>query len=149
VSSPKSILLSTDFSDPAEAAFHLAYSLARDRQARLIVLHVIPPPLCHGEVLARMPPDSYYQQMKEWLYRLQEPGGTVEIDYRLKEGDPCAVIVQTAVDVDCDLIVMGTHGRTGLSRAVLGSVAEQVLRRSPCPVLTIRMPSSKCVAAPR
>jgi len=54
--------------------------------------------------------------------------------------DPAGEILRLAAEVECDLIVLGTHGRTGLGRVLLGSVAEQVLRRAPCPVLTVKMP---------
>jgi nucleotide-binding universal stress UspA family protein len=136
------ILHLTDFSDCAEAAFHLACSLARERSLRLIVLHVVPPPLCHGELLTRQPPDSYYRQMEEWLRRLRADNTGIDIHIRLEDGDPCEVILRTAEEDHCDLIVLGTHGRTGLSRAILGSIAEQVLRRASCPVLTMRTPST-------
>jgi nucleotide-binding universal stress UspA family protein len=132
------ILHPTDFSDCAEAAFHLACSLARERSARLIVLHVVPPPLCHGELLTRQPPDSYYDQMAQWLRRLRDANTGFDIHIRLEDGDPCEMILRTAEQDACDLIVLGTHGRTGLSRAILGSIAEQVLRRASCPVLTVR-----------
>jgi nucleotide-binding universal stress UspA family protein len=132
------ILHPTDFSDCAETAFHLACALARERSLRLIVLHVVPPPLCHGELLTRQPPDSYYRQMEEWLRRLRAKTTGVDVRICLEDGDPCEVILRTAEEEHCDLIVLGTHGRTGLPRAILGSIAEQVLRRAPCPVLTMR-----------
>jgi universal stress protein A len=56
------------------------------------------------------------------------------------EGDPAEMILRVAEEVHADLIVMGTHGRTGLSRLLMGSVAEQVVRRAPCPVLTMKAP---------
>ena len=58
----------------------------------------------------------------------------------MKEGDPATEILQFAQQIKCDLIVMGTHGRTGLGRLFLGSVAEQVLRKAPCAVLTVKTP---------
>ena len=134
----RTILHPTDFSERSESAFHLACSLARDQRARLIVLHVIPPPVCHGEVVARQQPNGYREQMDNWLQRLQAPGSGVEIDHRLTDGEPYAEILRVAEDDSCDLIVMGTHGRTGLGRLLMGSVAEQVLRRASCPVLTVK-----------
>jgi nucleotide-binding universal stress UspA family protein len=68
---------------------------------------------------------------------------TVGIETILEDGHPDKQIVQTAKDEGCSLIVMGTHGRTGLSRLLMGSVAEHVLRHATCPVLTVRMPLSK------
>jgi len=60
------------------------------------------------------------------------------VEHRLGEGDPATVILEVAEETGAGLIVMGTHGRTGLGRLVMGSVAEQVLRTAPCPVLTVR-----------
>jgi nucleotide-binding universal stress UspA family protein len=141
----RTILHPTDFSDRSEGAFHLACSLARHHGARLIVLHVIPPPICHGEVVARQQPDGYREQMWDWLSRLQPPDPGVDIDHRLTDGDPAAEILRVAQDDCCDLIVMGTHGRTGLGRLLMGSVAEQVVRKASCPVLTVKAPlPEKC-----
>src|SRR5262249_48839479 len=64
------------------------------------------------------------------------------IEYRLSEGDPAVEIIRLAAEVKANLIVMGTHGRTGLGRLMMGSVAEAVLRRAPCPVLTLKAPFS-------
>jgi nucleotide-binding universal stress UspA family protein len=72
----------------------------------------------------------------------------VEAERRLEEGDPVEAILRVAEEIGADLIVMGTHGRTGLSRLFMGSVAEQVLRRAPCPVLTLKSPFAATVAAP-
>jgi len=136
------ILHPTDFSEPAAEAFKLACSLARDHRARLLLLHVIPPPLTHGEVLARAAPDSYRDQLWRELEHIKTLETTVEIETRLVEGHPHKEIVQTAKEEGCDMIVMGTHGRKGLSRLLMGSVAEHVLRHATCPVLTLRMPLS-------
>jgi nucleotide-binding universal stress UspA family protein len=144
----RSILHPTDFSECSEAAFHLACSLARDHRARLIVLHVIPPPESHSEVVARQQPNGYREQMCDRLYRLQAPGSGVDIDHRLTDGEPFAEILRVAEDDSSDLIVMGTHGRTGLPRLLMGSVAEQVVRRASCPVLTVKTPFPEPVSAP-
>jgi nucleotide-binding universal stress UspA family protein len=144
----QTILYPTDFSERSESAFHLACSLARDHGARLIVLHVIPPPVSHGEVVARQQPNGYREQMCNWLYRLQAPGAGVDINHRLTDGEPYAEILRVAQDDSCDLIVMGTHGRTGLRRLLMGSVAEQVVRRASCPVLTVKTPFAEPVSAP-
>ena len=143
----RTILHPTDFSERSESAFHLACSLARDHGAQLIVLHVIPPPVSHGEVVARQQPNGYREQMCDWLHRLQAPRSGVEIDHRLTDGEPHAEILRVAEDDRCDLIVMGTHGRTGLPRLLMGSVAEQVVRRAPCPVLTVKGALSTAAAA--
>jgi universal stress protein A len=138
VSTIQTILHPTDFSERSESAFHLACLLARDHGARLIVLHVIPPPVSHGEVVARQQPNGYREQMCDWLHGLQAPGSGVDIDHRLTDGEPYAEILRVAEDDSCDLIVRGTHGRTSLARLLMGSVAEQVVRRTSCPVLTVK-----------
>jgi nucleotide-binding universal stress UspA family protein len=148
VSRIRTILHPTDFSERSESAFHLACSLARDHGARLIVLHVIPPPVSHSEVVARQQPNGYRERLCDWLHRLQAPDSGVEIDHRLTDGEPYAEILRVAEDDSCDLIVMGTHGRTGLPRLLVGSVAEQVLRRASCPVLTVKFPFPEPVTAP-
>jgi nucleotide-binding universal stress UspA family protein len=134
------ILHPTDLSEPAEYAFKLACSLARDHGAQLLVLHVIPPPLTHGEMLARAVPDSYRDQLWRELERIKPPDAAVQVERLLEEGHPAKEIVQAAKENGCDLIVMGTHGRAGLRRLLLGSVAEAVLRQAACPVLTVKLP---------
>jgi len=144
----KTILYATDFSECSESAFHLACSLARDHGARLIVLHVIPPQAFHCDVVPRHQPNGYREQMGNWLYRLQAPDSGVDIDHRLADGDPCTAILRVAQDNSCDLIVMGTHGRTGLNHLLMGSVAEHVVRRASCPVLTVKTPFTESVSTP-
>jgi nucleotide-binding universal stress UspA family protein len=133
------ILHPTDFSDEAAVAFRLACSLAKEHRAELLVLHVIPPPVAWGEEVARRDPDSYEEQLwNEYLLPMQSSEPGVVLTRRMEEGVPEEVIVRVAAEWGSDLIVLGTHGRQGLSRLLLGSVAEHVLRIAPCPVLTIR-----------
>lgn len=146
----KSILHPTDFSKPSEYAFRMACSLARDHGSRLVLLHVSPPPIVVGEWVPPMPSDEYEEECKEKLWQLfrdleaKEPHlRDLRVETRIIEGAPAPVIVKLAEDGECDMIVMGTHGRTGLTRLLLGSVAEQVLRRAPCPVLTVKAPPAE------
>jgi nucleotide-binding universal stress UspA family protein len=135
------ILHPTDFSDHSLCAFRVACALARDYNALLIVLHVdYLPAALYGDVIAPPRPEGYEARLREQLYgmRATEPGTRVE--YRLNEGHPVSEILGVADEVGADLIVMGTHGRTGLGRLLLGSVAEQVSRKARCPVLTVRKP---------
>jgi len=136
------ILHPTDFSDQAQHAFAAACSLARDHGSRLIVLYVrAPAVVAYGELgpvvtdLVWTPAD-----VKAGLagFHLPDPG--VEVEYRVAEGEPAAEIVGQARVLGANLIVMGTHGRTGLGRLLMGSVAEAVLRRAPCPVLSLKSP---------
>src|SRR5262249_12163359 len=104
-------------------------------------LHVLTRPVIgYGEGV--IPPDTEVirEEAKEQLDRLAIPGGGVVADRRLAEGDPANVILHIARETHADLIVMGTHGRTGLSRLLMGSVAEQLVRRASSPVLTVTSP---------
>jgi universal stress protein A len=134
------ILHPTDFSPQAAAAFEVACALARDKGARLMVLHVVTPPVVYGELVARRQ-DGYWDELNAELRRVKPADPVVRMQYRLEDGDPAEVIVSTAETDGCDVIVMGTHGRSGLGRVLMGSVAEQVIRKGPCPVLTVRSPA--------
>ena len=129
----ETILHPTDFSERSGHALQLACSLARDHGARLIVLHVMPVPLVQEKRL-------YREEMASELNWLGASDAQVRVEHRLEEGDAATQILRVAQETGCDLIVLGTHGRTGLGRLLMGSVAEQVLRTATCPVLTVRAP---------
>jgi nucleotide-binding universal stress UspA family protein len=135
------ILHPTDFSERSAHAFQLACALARDYGARLVVLHVaMPPTIAYGEGI--LPPDSHLlsQEAKEQLDRLEVPQANVRAERRFEEGDPPTEILRVAQEINADLVIMGTHGRTGLGRLLMGSVAEQIVRKATCPVLTVTTP---------
>lgn len=136
----RTILHPTDFSEQSNYALRLACALARDHGARLILLHVASPPtaIYGGDVLVPLPPESHDEE-KQRLDRLEVPD-TVSTERRLVEGDAATEILYVAEKTGADLIVMGTHGRTGLARFLMGSVAEQIVRKGPCPVLTVKTP---------
>ncbi len=135
----KTILFATDFSPASNVAFEVAAALARDYKSHMIALHVIEPVhMGFSEYTAYVGPDEDKGLALAKLNAIKAPSPRVTLEYRLLEGDPAAVIAETAEEVGADLVVAGTHGRTGLTRLVMGSVAEEVLRRAPCPVLTIR-----------
>ena len=142
------ILCPTDFSPPATAAFKLACELARDHQARVTLLHV-PHPLQSYDQLAESRRPGFRDELRAELNRLRPPDSGVAVTYLILEGDPAEVIVDVAREHGCDLIVMGTHGRGGLGRLVLGSVAEQVIRHAPCPVLTVKGPRPAAESPPQ
>ncbi len=148
------ILHPTDFSERSNYAFRLACSLARDHGARLVILHVWLPPsgaLAAGEVAIPLRPEDYPPgALEEQLRRLQAPDPAVDVEHRLEQGNAPVEIIEVARETNCDLIVMGTHGRTGLGRLLMGSVAEQVMRKAPCPVLTVKapFPSAESVSEP-
>ena len=144
----KTILHPTDFSEQARYGFQMACALARDYGARLLVCHVYqPPPVVYGEFgVAPPPPGEAPESLRAQLARIRPAEGEVDVQHYLLEGDAAEEIVELARDSLCDLIVMGTHGRTGLGRLLMGSVAEQVMRRAPCPVLTIKAPIEAALA---
>ncbi|HLW66191.1 MAG TPA: universal stress protein [Gemmataceae bacterium] len=141
----KNILYATDFSPPSEYAFKMACSLAQDYGAKLLVLHVLEEPKpFYGGVMTPPPPESPSEPVrKETEIKLQElrpTNSAVAVERALVVGDAGPAITQMAETRKADLIVLGTHGRTGFGRLMLGSVAEEVLRHAPCPVLTLKSP---------
>ncbi len=142
----KKILCPTDFSDLSLEALRFAGELASTFHAELHLLHVF-----EGYENIVLNPDLAMTRMAEWMPKLRElcreklaalPGApddkSLHIVRANREGSAVAEIVDYARRHAIDLIVIATHGRTGLSHLVLGSVAENVIRRAPCPVWTIR-----------
>ncbi len=140
---PRLLLHPTDFSDYSTRAFSIAVGLARQHRATIVVLHVAdtlgPENVTYGEAVSQLEPEGYRQRLQADLRRVALPDEAgVPVQHLLVEGEPAAEIVRVAREHQCDLIVMGTHGRTGLQRLLMGSIAEQVMRRAPCPVLTVK-----------
>ncbi len=141
----RTVLHPTDFSEHSDAAFRLACSLTRDYRARLIVLHVLERPLLvYGGVMTAPPPPppsaEERRSAQEQLHKIKPPDPAIGVEHLLEEGDPATAVLQVAQERQCDLIVMGSHGRTGLGRLLMGSVAERIVRNAHCPVLTVRLP---------
>lgn len=135
----KKILFPTDFSHLSDAAMEEATSLARDRGAKLIIVHVEEPPAAYGggEMYYGLPdPDD--QALREMLAAVKPTDENIQYEHRLLTGDPASEVVRLAEEENVDLIIMATHGRTGLMRFLMGSVAEAIVRRSPCPVMTFK-----------
>ena len=149
----RTILHPTDFSVCSQEAFELAGMLARSVGARLIVVHVVPQAVQvlgpQSGIPARaadaMEADlqDYKREMKEKLHELQDRRHQIALEHALCEGDAAAEILRTARNRDCDLIVLGTHGRSGLAHVLLGSVAEEVARNAPCPTVMVRVPEER------
>jgi nucleotide-binding universal stress UspA family protein len=137
----RKILVPTDFSEYSQAALEMATSLARGRGAEITVLHVqqLPVALGGGELYHLADPDD--REIKQLLTAVVPTDPSVPCQHRLVLGDPGSSILQVAEEEGVDLIVMPTHGRTGLSRLLMGSVAEQVVRKAKCPVLTVKVPA--------
>jgi nucleotide-binding universal stress UspA family protein len=144
------ILHPTDFSECSGRAFEMACELARDYHAKLLVQHVRQPAVAiHGEAIVfpvERPGEAEAAHNRLHAVQPNEPG--IAVEHHLMTGDPVSEIVDLASKKKCDLIVMGTHGRSGLSRLILGSVAELVLRKAPCPVLMVKPPSPPSVTEP-
>ena len=137
----RTILHPTDFSDRAGYGFQMACALARDYGARLIVLHVVAPSLvAYGEGVVPPNPEEVRAEAQAQLDRLPAPRPDVRAERLLTEGGAVEEILRVAQEVHADLIVMGTHGRTGLERLLMGSVAEKVMRESACSVLVVKLP---------
>ena len=137
----KKIIFPTDFSTGADAALETAVSLARDTGATLIVVHVEEPPTHYGHGYCYYGPlDPSALQIRDMLEEVVLKVTSVACERRLITGKPAESIVKLAEDEEADMIVMGTHGRTGFARILMGSVTETVVRQAPCPVLTFKLP---------
>jgi len=141
---PKTILVPTDLSDGAEEALDFALELAGRLGATVHLLNVIGIPALGvpelGVALTSNVIDGMVRDNQVALEKLadRKRGGAPIGEVLLRTGDARDAICQAAKEVHADLIVMGTHGRRGVTRALLGSVTESVIRQSPCPVLTVR-----------
>lgn len=139
------ILVSTDFSPCARAAWRLALRLARALGSELVLVHVIVRGTIWGESpfnadrmreLFGDPDRRAERELDEWAAEARAAG--LRVGMHVREGPAHEEIVALARDRAADLIVIGTHGRGGAKRALLGSVADKVVRLAPCPVLTVR-----------
>jgi nucleotide-binding universal stress UspA family protein/quercetin dioxygenase-like cupin family protein len=143
------ILHPTDFSENSRYAFQTACALARDNRATLLVLHVMMPSV--SPVQGAPPPDplrpAESQGVLASLPWPQSSDPQIRVEHRLAEGDAVEEVLRLSEALGCDLIVMGTHGRTGLGRLLTGSVAEGVLREAACPVLVVKAPPRASPAA--
>jgi len=139
------ILVPVDYSDPSDAAVHAAARLARAAQGRLLVAHMLPPVYTMAE-FPILPVDADWIaeeriRLETHVRELLESDGNVpSFGVEVMVDTPFLGIVRLAAERKVDLIVLGTHGRSGLKRLALGSVAERVVRFAPCPVLTVHGP---------
>jgi nucleotide-binding universal stress UspA family protein len=136
------ILYPTDFSEFSRPALAYATDLAKDHQARLIVLHVAetlgPENITYAEATSQPQPAGYRHRLWDQIHEVLPQEELFPREYVLIEGDPASGIVRTAGEKQCDLIVMGSHGRSGIHRWLEGSVSEKVVRLAPCPVLVVK-----------
>lgn len=140
----KKILVPTDFSACAEEAARSALEVAKRFEGAITLLHVYEIPavlLPEGAILAASATmTDITRGVNEALAAAKKQLTGVPVEARMIEGLPFVEVVRVAKQGDYDLIVMGTHGRTGIKHLLLGSVAERVVRTAPCPVLTVREP---------
>jgi nucleotide-binding universal stress UspA family protein len=147
------ILVPTDFSQWSGSALTYAVAFAEKFGAEVLLLHVVQDlavfvPEAALPAAPLVPPvEQFLRAAREALDRAAggPVAGGVAVHPEVAEGVPAEEIVRLARERDVDLIVMGTHGRTGLAHVLLGSVAEKVVRRAPCPVLTVRHPEHEFV----
>jgi nucleotide-binding universal stress UspA family protein len=143
---PRHILCPTDFSDNADYALQVALDVARQNEASLVVLHVAdtlgPENATFGQVASELQPEAHVRRLEERLGRAVPPDAGVMVRCLLRGGDPVRAIEEVVRAEGCDLIVAGTHGRTGLQHLLMGSIAERIVRLAPCPVLVLKYPAS-------
>ncbi len=148
----QTILVATDLSDASALATAYAFSLARALNASLYVMHVVPEDdvrvitairtYLQSEVTPETLVDTFYTEAAKRLATLVEEAQAMELvqERLLVTGAPAAEIMQCAAANQVQLIIIGTHGRRGVNRFLMGSVAERVLREAPCAVLIVPAP---------
>lgn len=140
----KSVLVPIDFSDCSSKALQYALPFAKQHGATVTLLYVVAPlPYVVGEYgglqFASLEADVRREGLKHLVdLATKEVNGTVPCVTEVRSGPPATEIVEAAKKLNTDLIVISTHGHTGLKHVLMGSVAEQVVRRAPCPVLVVR-----------
>ncbi len=140
------ILVAIDFSDSSNNAFKLALSMARKYSAKLILLHVINEPVdLRGFYVPHISFEKLEEEIEEGAKKMMESfcrqslGDYSDYESVIVPGLPYEQIMQQAEALSADLVILGTHGRTGLDHVLFGSTAEKVVRRSSVPVLTVRL----------
>jgi nucleotide-binding universal stress UspA family protein len=143
----KKILVPEDFNDVAVRPLEVAVELARAAEGRVVLLTVVDDSFPNPDIMSfQLPWADYHRHLRdEATRRLEElkgrAGGGVPIETVVVRGQPARVIVEFAEAEQCDLIVMATHGTSGLHHALVGSVTRKVLHHATTPVLTVRLPA--------
>jgi nucleotide-binding universal stress UspA family protein len=144
------ILVAVDFSESAHHAFEYAIALAREHAAPLVIHHAYLAPVMpalEGAIAVPAMADAK-AQVNATLERLQvhaRDRGVRQIEVIAREGVAWQTIVAVARETGCDLIVMGTHGHSGVAHLLLGSVAEKVIRKAHCPVTAVKSPAAVAI----
>jgi nucleotide-binding universal stress UspA family protein len=146
----KTILHPTDFSESSRYALEVACALARDQAARLILLHVIPrPEVATGDVPALKAQHTeedlkaYREEMNGLLGKMRDQASWAQVEPLLKEGEVANVINRTVEETPCDLIVMGSHGKSRMFQLMLGSVAAAVTGLAGGRVVPVKAPPTR------
>jgi nucleotide-binding universal stress UspA family protein len=139
------ILFATDFSESSEHAFRYALSLARKFESRLGIIHVINEPVdLRGFYVPHISFDKLEEEIEQGARKMMEKfcrtqgEGYPRLETFVVPGIPYDEIIKKGTELGADLVIVGTHGRTGLDHVLFGSTAEKVVRKSPIPVMTIR-----------
>jgi len=147
----RKILVPTDFSEHSDEAFRVALTLARGLGAEVILFHVAQPPAVatEGGSLLANPPKGEAMDLWDRFHRFQETDPKVRVQHEVivAERPNAGYILEILDKLGCDLIVMGTHGRSGLKHLLFGSVAEEVVRRAHCPVMVVKAPAPRRVTS--
>lgn len=138
------ILVATDFSEMSRQALEHAAANAKLTGAKILIVHALAVPSPdQGEGMLHSGVEHEDPQIVERRLKAVKPSlEGVRVEHRLLRGAPAKEILKLADDENVDLIVMGTHGRTGVLRALMGSVTEEVVRNATCPVVTVKVPKA-------
>ena len=138
------ILVPVDFSDHARAVLEWAAHLAEEHGSQIFLLHVYHLPVEFQQLEGAYLPADFWANVKSEAeqqlgsYADDLRGRGLEVEALVREGYPATVIIEEACTQRADLVVIGTHGHTGLKHLLLGSIAERVVQKAPCPVLTVK-----------
>ena len=143
----KKVLVPIDFSDYSKSALKYAVNFCKQFNAEIILIYVIepiiyPPDFSMGQIAIPSVNAEWDERAKQELEKLASSDVTkgARVKTLIKTGKPFIEIIETAGELDVDLIIIATHGHTGVEHILFGSTAEKVVRKAPCPVLTLREP---------
>lgn len=141
----QTILVPTDFSEPSEGVWKHAADLAKLSGAKVVVLYVVEPVLSHYGMVGLIPSVTELEEQHDIASQAkltelaeQAKADGLKVETRVAKGKPWRAIVDVAKEIGAELVVMGTHGRTGIAHEALGSTAERVVQRAGCSVLVVR-----------
>ena len=141
------IMVPIDFSEHAEPVLEWATHLAQEHDAELLLLHAYHLPVEFQQLEGAYLPQDFWESVKTEALQNLETYATgiresgIQVRVIVCEGYPATVIEDEAIEQRADLIVIGTHGLSGIKHMLLGSIAERVVQKAPCPVLTVKLPS--------